>query len=46
LQALAESKNNVTEAARRLGISRRTLHRKLKELRHTAAEAATIDQPE
>jgi DNA-binding NtrC family response regulator len=33
LQALAESKGNVTEAARRLGISRRTLHRKLKEFR-------------
>jgi two-component system response regulator AtoC len=33
LQALSESKGNVTEAARTLGISRRTLHRKLKELR-------------
>jgi transcriptional regulator of acetoin/glycerol metabolism len=32
-RALAESKGNVTEAARKLGISRRTLHRKLKALR-------------
>jgi transcriptional regulator of acetoin/glycerol metabolism len=33
LQALEESKGNVTVAARNLGISRRTLHRKLKEFR-------------
>jgi DNA-binding NtrC family response regulator len=32
-RALAESNGNVTEAARKLGISRRTLHRKLKSLR-------------
>jgi len=32
-RALAESGGNVTEAARKLGISRRTLHRKLKSLR-------------
>lgn len=31
LAVLAEAKNNKSEAARRLGISRRTLHRKLKE---------------
>lgn len=30
-QALAETKGNVTQAAKRLGISRRTLHRRLKE---------------
>jgi DNA-binding NtrC family response regulator len=29
LQALSDAKGNRTEAARRLGISRRTLHRKL-----------------
>ena len=32
-RALAESGGNVTEAARKLGISRRTLHRKLKSFR-------------
>ncbi|HEX4085006.1 MAG TPA: sigma-54 dependent transcriptional regulator [Chthoniobacteraceae bacterium] len=32
-RALTESNGNVTEAARKLGISRRTLHRKLKSLR-------------
>ncbi|MBQ1569128.1 MAG: sigma-54-dependent Fis family transcriptional regulator [Kiritimatiellae bacterium] len=31
LAVLAESRNNKSEAARRLGISRRTLHRKIKE---------------
>ena len=29
-RALDESDGNITEAARKLGISRRTLHRKLK----------------
>jgi DNA-binding NtrC family response regulator len=33
LEALEETGGNVTRAARKLGISRRTLHRKLKELR-------------
>jgi transcriptional regulator of acetoin/glycerol metabolism len=33
LRALEETGGNVTQAARKLGISRRTLHRKLKELR-------------
>jgi DNA-binding NtrC family response regulator len=33
LRALEETNGNVTQAARKLGISRRTLHRKLKELR-------------
>jgi DNA-binding NtrC family response regulator len=32
LQALATSKGNVTAAARKLGISRRTLHRKINEM--------------
>ena len=36
MRALEESKNNRTEAARRLGISRRTLHRRLKELNDIA----------
>lgn len=33
LQALQETEGNVTRAAKKLGISRRTLHRKLKELK-------------
>jgi DNA-binding NtrC family response regulator len=33
MRALEESKGNRTEAAQRLGISRRTLHRRLKELK-------------
>jgi DNA-binding NtrC family response regulator len=33
LQALDETGGNVTQAAKKLGISRRTLHRKLHELR-------------
>ncbi len=33
MRALDESEGNVTEAARKLGISRRTVHRKLKELK-------------
>ncbi len=33
LQALEESGGNVTQAAKRLGISRRTLHRKINELK-------------
>jgi transcriptional regulator of acetoin/glycerol metabolism len=36
-RALAESNGNVTEAAKKLGISRRTLHRKLKSFK--AAES-------
>jgi len=34
-RAMAESNGNVTEAARKLGISRRTLHRKLKAARES-----------
>ena len=33
LQALEETGGNVTRAARKLGISRRTLHRKINELK-------------
>jgi DNA-binding NtrC family response regulator len=42
-RALAESGGNVTEAARKLGISRRTLHRKLKSLH--AAEPGPESAP-
>ncbi len=35
-RALEESRGNITEAARKLGISRRTVHRKLKESRGDA----------
>jgi two-component system response regulator AtoC len=45
LQALSESKGNVTEAARKLGISRRTLHRKLKELRENKTNTPPPDSP-
>jgi DNA-binding NtrC family response regulator len=41
LQALAATNGNVTAAARRLGISRRTLHRKINEINAEASE----DQP-
>ncbi|HEV7866266.1 MAG TPA: sigma-54 dependent transcriptional regulator, partial [Chthoniobacteraceae bacterium] len=34
LQALEETGGNITQAAKKLGISRRTLHRKLKELKN------------
>ena len=37
-RALGESNGNVTEAARKLGISRRTLHRKLKTFRESSLE--------
>ena len=36
LRALEETGGNVTQAAKKLGISRRTLHRKIKELRKEA----------
>jgi DNA-binding NtrC family response regulator len=38
LQALASSKGNVTAAARKLGISRRTLHRKINEMNAEKSE--------
>jgi len=39
MQALATTKGNVTAAAKKLGISRRTLHRKINEL-----NAAKLDE--
>jgi DNA-binding NtrC family response regulator len=39
-RALEETGGNVTEAARRLGISRRTVHRKLKELKESRERKA------
>jgi DNA-binding NtrC family response regulator len=39
LQALEETGGNVTRAAKKLGISRRTLHRKINELKATQADA-------
>ena len=38
-QALAATNGNVTAAAKRLGISRRTLHRKINEMNASKAEA-------
>ena len=43
IRALDESGGNVTKAARALGMSRRTLHRRLKELRDGEAEADLAD---
>ena len=41
-QALAATKGNITVAAKKLGISRRTLHRKLNELKESdGAETET-----
>jgi DNA-binding NtrC family response regulator len=40
LQALASTNGNVTAAARRLGISRRTLHRKINEINAAKGEIA------
>jgi two-component system, NtrC family, response regulator AtoC len=40
LQALATTNGNVTAAAKKLGISRRTLHRKINELNANKKEAA------
>ncbi|MGA3171582.1 MAG: sigma-54 dependent transcriptional regulator [Chthoniobacteraceae bacterium] len=44
-RALSESENNITEAARKLGISRRTLHRKLKALRDSQPEPSAENTP-
>src|SRR4051812_5678358 len=49
LQALATSKGNVTAAAKKLGISRRTLHRKINEMNAEKGEGeltATTAAPE
>jgi two-component system response regulator AtoC len=45
LQALAATKGNVTAAARRLGISRRTLHRKINEMNAEKSEETAMDKP-
>jgi transcriptional regulator of acetoin/glycerol metabolism len=37
MQALATTKGNVTAAAKKLGISRRTLHRRINEMNLTKA---------
>jgi DNA-binding NtrC family response regulator len=39
LQALDETGGNITHAARKLGISRRTLHRKIKEMKAAAGKS-------
>jgi two-component system response regulator AtoC len=39
LQALDETGGNITKAAKRLGISRRTLHRRLSEMKKQASES-------
>jgi DNA-binding NtrC family response regulator len=46
LQALAATNGNVTAAAKKLGISRRTLHRKINEMNaaKSAEETSTSDQ--
>lgn len=45
LQALATTNGNVTAAAKKLGISRRTLHRKINELNANKEEAAAKMEP-
>ncbi len=39
MQALASTKGNITAAAKKLGISRRTLHRKINEMNNEKAES-------
>jgi DNA-binding NtrC family response regulator len=47
LQALATTKGNVTAAAKKLGISRRTLHRKINEMNAANSDkAASPDKNE
>ena len=47
LQALATSKGNVTAAAKKLGISRRTLHRKINEMNlETTDDKSPAPEPE
>jgi len=43
MQALAATNGNVTAAAKKLGISRRTLHRKINEMNVAKAPAETTD---
>src|SRR5438046_7019032 len=42
-QALATTNGNVTAAAKKLGISRRTLHRKINEMNAAKTKAESID---
>ncbi len=44
MQALATTKNNITAAAKKLGISRRTLHRKINEMKVTDEDGARDEQ--
>jgi len=41
-QALASTKGNITAAAKKLGISRRTLHRKINEMKDEKSEIESI----
>jgi DNA-binding NtrC family response regulator len=43
MQALATTKGNITAAAKKLGISRRTLHRKVNEMNAEKDEAAKVE---
>jgi two-component system response regulator AtoC len=45
LQALATTNGNVTAAAKKLGISRRTLHRKINEMNAGKSEKAETSEP-
>src|SRR5438874_1434483 len=46
VQALAATNGNVTAAAKKLGISRRTLHRKINEMNATTAQNEQLASPE
>jgi DNA-binding NtrC family response regulator len=46
IQALAATDGNVTAAAKKLGISRRTLHRKINEMNVAKTAAAAIEASE
>jgi DNA-binding NtrC family response regulator len=45
MQALATTKGNITAAAKKLGISRRTLHRKINEMNPGKAEPTSASAP-
>ena len=44
MQALAATKGNITAAAKKLGISRRTLHRKINEMKVVRRERMADDR--
>ncbi len=46
MQALASTKGNVTAAAKKLGISRRTLHRKINEMNNEKAQSDSGERAE